>query len=234
MPSAAESLDAILAKPQVWRGQGNTSGFAAGLSTGHAELDVVLPGSGWPVGALTEIFVERPGIGELQLLMPAAVQLTRNARWLAMIAPPYLPYAPAMAGCGISLKHFLLLDPQSRDEQAWAGEQLLLSGNCGAMLLWNDHLQDRTLRRLQHAAENSGALAVLFRTRRAQPFTAAALRLHVSRSKGRTVIQILKRRGGGLPPPVHLDLHASLTRRGNATPRLEPATVTDSCLQHAQ
>lgn len=234
MSAAAESLDAILAKPQVWRGQGNSSGFAAGLSTGHAELDVVLPGAGWPVGALTEIFVERPGIGELQLLMPAAAQLTRNARWLAMIAPPYLPYAPAMAACGINLQHFLLLNPQSKDEQAWAGEQLLLSGNCGAMLLWNDNLQDRALRRLQHAAENSGALAMLFRTRRAQPFSATALRLHVSRRKGRTVIQILKRRGGGLPGAVQLDLHASLIRRGSAVPQTEPAMLADNCPQHAQ
>lgn len=234
MSAAAELLDAILAKPHVWRGDGKASGTTPGIPTGHAELDVVLPGSGWPVGALTEIFVERPGIGELQLLMPATAGLTRNARWLAMIAPPYLPYAPAMAACGINLKHFLLLDPQSKDEQAWACEQLLLSGNCGAVLLWNDKLHERTLRRLQHAAENSGALAVIFRTRRAQPFAAAALRLHISRSSGRTVIQVLKRRGGGLPLAVHLDLHAPLIRRGAAMPQPGPAAIIDGCLQHAQ
>jgi cell division inhibitor SulA len=233
MSVAVESLDAILARPHVWRGEGNAPGTVPGIPTGHAELDVLLPGLGWPAGALTEIFVERPGIGELQLLMPAAARLTRDARWLAMIAPPYLPYAPAMAACGVHLKHMLLLNPQSKDEQAWAGEQMLVSGNCGAMLLWNDHLQDRTLRRLQHAAEHSGALAVIYRTRRAQPFASAALRLHVSRSNGRTVIQVLKRRGGGLPAPVQLDLHASLIRRGSA-PRPEPAAVTDACLQHAQ
>lgn len=233
MSAAVESLDAILARPHVWRGQGN-SGAAPGIPTGHAELDVVLPGSGWPAGALTEIFVERPGIGELQLLMPAAARLTRDARWLAMIAPPYLPYAPAMAACGISLKHFLLLNPQSKDEQAWAAEQLLLSGNCGAMLLWNDKLHDRTLRRLQHAAEHSGALAVLFRTRCARPFASAALRLHVSRSNGCTVIQVLKRRGGGVPAPVRLDLHASLIRRGSGMPLQKPAAAVPSSLQHAQ
>jgi hypothetical protein len=234
MSAAVESLDAILAGPHVWRGQGNTSDTVSGIPTGHAELDVLLPGRGWPVGALTEIFVERPGIGELQLLIPAAAQLTRNARWLAMIAPPYLPYAPAMAACGIHLKHMLLLSPQSKDEQAWAGEQLLGSGNCGAMLLWNDHLQDRTLRRLQHAAEHSGALAVLFRTRRAQPFVSAALRLHVSRSNGRTVIQVLKRRGGGIPAPVQLDLHASLSQRVPATPQPRSTVLANTCLQNAQ
>ena len=234
MSAAVESLDAILAGPHVWRGEGNASSAVPGIATGHAELDVLLPGRGWPVGALTEIFVERPGIGELQLLVPAAAQLTANKRWLAMIAPPYLPYAPAMAALGIHLKHMLLLNPQSKDEQAWAAEQLLGSGNCGAMLLWNDHLQDRTLRRLQHAAEHSGALAVLFRTRRAQPFVSAALRLHVSRSNGRTVIQVLKRRGGGVPAPVQLDLHASLIRRGSVAPQQKPAAAANDRLQHVQ
>jgi hypothetical protein len=33
------------------------------------------------------------------------------------------------------------------------------------------------------------------------------LRLHVSRSESRTVIRVLKRRGGALPAPVTLDLH---------------------------
>lgn len=234
MSVAVDSLDAILAGPHVWRGQGSVSGSAQGIPTGHAELDVLLPGRGWPVGALTEIFVERPGIGELQLLMPAAAQLTGRGRWLAMIAPPYLPYAPAMAASGVHLKHMLLLNPQSRDEQAWAGEQLLASGNCGAMLLWNDHLQDRTIRRLQHAAEHSGALAVLFRSRRAQPFASAALRLHVSRNNGCTVIRVLKRRGGGVPAPVRLDLHASLIRRGSGVPQQKPAAVANNRLQHAQ
>jgi hypothetical protein len=48
------------------------------------------------------------------------------------------------------------------------------------------------------------------------------LRLHVSRTEGRTVVRILKRRGGGLPAPVVLDLYSTYRRRrGGATPLRE-------------
>ena len=207
----------------VWCSRRHAAAIAPGIATGFTELDMLLPGGGWPVGALTEIYVERPGIGELQLLMPAAAQLTRNARWLAMVAPPYAPHAPALAACGVHLSQALVLRPQSPDEQVRTCEQLLDSGQCGAVLMWLDHAQEYTLRRLQHAAERSGTLAVLYRSRRTQPFSAAALRLHVSKTDGRTVIHVLKRRGGGMPSPVKLDLHGSLTRRPLPAPPLRIA-----------
>ncbi len=224
MPVAAAALDAVLNSPNVWRGHASAPATPSGIATGFAELDLLLPGGGWPAGALTEIYEDRPAIGEFQLLMPAAARLTQDARWLAMIAPPYMPYAPALAARGVRLQHVLLLHPQSPDEQAWACEQLLNSGHCGVVLLWTDRVQVRTLRRLQHAAAHNGAIAVLYRSRRAQPFSAAALRLHVGKSDGRTIINVLKRRGGGAPRPVQLDLHGSLTRRLPAVVPLPAAT----------
>jgi hypothetical protein len=68
-------------------------------------------------------------------------------------------------------------------------------------------VHERALRRLQLAAEEGGASLLLFRSARVAPATTAALRLHVSRSENRTVIRVLKRRGGVLPAPVTLDLH---------------------------
>ena len=43
---------------------------------GFAALDRYLPGGGWPLGPLIEVFVERYGVGELSLLMPALAALT--------------------------------------------------------------------------------------------------------------------------------------------------------------
>ncbi len=219
------SLDEILRRPDIWRGRSCAAVKSDSISTGHAELDAVLPGGGWPTGALTEIFVERQGIGELQLLMPAASRLTRNGRWLALIAPPYVPYAPALAACGIDLQHVLLLSTARASEQSWACEQLLDSGQCGIVLMWPEATEQHVLRRLQHKAENGSAVTVLYRPQRAQPCPTATLRLHVSKRESHTVLHVLKRRGSSVENPVRLDLQATLIRRTSALTR-QSATAT--------
>jgi hypothetical protein len=210
--------------PNLWRGNDFAHVATPSVPTGYAELDVHLPGSGWPTGVLTEIHVERPGIGELQLVMPAAARLTQAERWQVMIAPPYLPYAPALAAHGVKLSRLMLIRPKTLAEQLWACEQALQTENCGTVMLWldqsNERIPEHALRRLQHAAERRDVLAMLFRASRASSCMQAALRLHVSRQEGSTAVRILKRRGGGIPAPVVLDLHSTLLRRPSA-PRRE-------------
>ena len=209
----ASPLDAVLNHPAVWRGNDCARVAVPSVPTGFAELDVLLPGAGWPAEALIEIYVERPGIGELQLMMPAAARLTQAERWLVMIAPPHIPYAPALLGHGVRLSRLMLIRPQTVEAQLWAGEQALRSGSCGAVMLWLNRVQERALRRLQLAAERSGALAMLFRAARAPSFSSAALRLHVSKADGRAIVRVLKRRGGSIPAPVALDLHGTAAAR---------------------
>lgn len=209
----ASPLDAVLNHPAVWRGNDCARVAVPSVPTGFAELDVLLPGAGWPAEALTEIYVERPGIGELQIVMPAAARLTQTERWLVMIAPPHMPYAPALLGHGVRLSRLMLIRPQTVEAQLWAGEQALQAGSCGAVMLWLNRVQERALRRLQLAAERSGSLAMLFRAARTPPFSSAALRLHVSKANGRAIVRILKRRGGSIPAPVALDLHGAVAAR---------------------
>ena len=216
------SFDAVLNHPALWRGNDCARVVIPSVPTGFAELDVLLPGAGWPAEALTEIYVERPGIGEMQILMPALARLARNERWLAFIAPPYIPYAPALASHGVRLSHVMLVRADAVEMQLWAGEQALRSGSCGAVLLWVNHLPERALRRVQLAAEGSGALVMLFRSARATPYTATALRLHLSKADGRTAVRILKRRGGGIPAPVMLDLHRATASRFSAPSHTTP------------
>lgn len=210
---AAQPLDVVLNHPAVWRCGECARVAVASVPTGFAELDGALPGGGWPAGALTEIYSERPGTGELRLVMPAAARLTQSGRWLTLIAPPYIPYAPALASHGVRLSRVMLVQTTAVEESLWACEQALRSRGCGAALVWLDRAPERLLRRLQLAVEGDGALVLLFRPARAIPASCAALRLYVSKSQGRTLVRVLKRRGSNVPAPIALDLHGTLAAR---------------------
>jgi hypothetical protein len=218
------SLETVLNHPAIWRGNDCARVARPSIPAGYPELDVLLPGGGWPAGALTEICMERPGIGELQLVMPAAARLSRSGRWIIMISPPHIPYAPALAAHGIQLSNLMLVRPEADEEKSWACEQALHSACCGAVLMWADRMPERTVRRLQLAAEHGGAFAMLFRSSRAVPLITAALRLHISKADGRTIVRILKRRGGSILAPVALDLHGTLA--GHSIPARRPVPAS--------
>ncbi len=198
------SLEQLLDNPRVWRGRahGRTE---AGLSTGYEKLDRHLPGGGWPRRALTEILTEQYGIGELELLMPALSRLSADdplvpctePGWIAWVAPPFQPYPPALAACGINLSHLLVVRPKDDSEILWSAEQALSSGTCAAVLLWPERLADQDGRRLQLAAEKGSSWAVAFRpvTARHEP-SAAALRIELQADQAGTHVKIFKSRGG--------------------------------------
>ena len=87
------SLDLVLQHPGVWRGDRLAHMGEDTLPTGFAELDEQLPGGGWPRGALTEILLEREGIGELRLLLLALARVSATSDWQAWVSPPHVPYA---------------------------------------------------------------------------------------------------------------------------------------------
>ncbi len=192
------SLQAVLNRPDIWSGD-RLARAEDSIASGFPELDALLPGGGWPRGALTEVIIEREGIGELRLLIPALAKLTREDGCIAFVAPPYLPYAPALKSAGIKLPHFLLVRARSPKEQLWAAEQALRSGCFGAVLFWFNHAQD--LRRLQLATEAGKSLSVIFRALTRQPsYAALRLALAPAPAKDLTRVEILKRRGGQVPP----------------------------------
>lgn len=190
----------------VWQADRLAGSAAPGLSTGFAVLDAQLPGGGWPRGALIELLVARPGVGELSLLLPL-LRTTADDHWHAWIAPPFLPYAPALGAAGVPLERLLLVRTASTAETLWATRQATASGACSAVLAWPGRIDNAGLRRLQLAAEDSATPLFLFRPAEAarQP-SVAALRLHLSARPGRLVIDILKRRGPAPGAPVTLEL----------------------------
>lgn len=187
---------------QVWRGRGAPSARAV-IPTGFRELDSHLPGGGWPLGAITEIFVDGYGIGELKLLMPALAALTaadplKPPKWVAWISPPFVPYAPALQQHGVGIDRVLMIHPTSGNKsRLWAIEQVVRSGASAGVLAWIASAEDVILRRLQLAAEEQGCWVLLFRPSSAsQQRSPAALRLRLSQSPAATRVQIFKCRGG--------------------------------------
>ena len=169
----------------------------AGLSTGFRDLDQALPGQGWPGASLTEILVEQEGVGELSLLMPALATLSVEHRWIAWIAPPHIPYGPALAAHGVDLSRVLLVHARPGRDACWALEQALGSGTCSSVLAWpGSNLDGRLLRRLQLAAESGQTTGFLFRSVENihEPST-AALRLALKSTAEGLQVRVLKCRG---------------------------------------
>ncbi|WP_324781187.1 translesion DNA synthesis-associated protein ImuA [Thiobacillus sedimenti] len=213
------SLESVLQHPGIWRGDRRAQTAEAALPTGFAALDALLPGGGWPRGALTELLLARQGIGELRLLMPALAQLPETDGWLAWVAPPYVPYAAALAAAGIDLKRLVVAKPPTEADAWWTAEQALRSGACGALLAWLRAPDERRMRRLQLAAETGHAWGVLFRhARAAHERSPAALRLLLEPAADGLAVHILKRRGGPVSQPVVVALpQAGAARRPRRT-----------------
>ena len=227
MPSLAAGLDQ---HPGIWRGSELARTACPGIATGFAALDAELPGGGWPGGALTEILPQHEGIGELRILGPALAQLAAQGKFIAWIAPPHLPYAPALAAAGIGLERIVIVKTSKDSDSLWAAEQALVSAACGGVLVWPRGIGYTQLRRLQLAAEDGRCLAVLFRPpQTAREPTPAVLRIALATAAGGLALSILKRRGAPLSRPILLPaLSAPLAAANSSSPARFDAHVVDS------
>ncbi len=192
---AVASLDSLLAAQTLWHAGRHPATTRDGEPTGHAALDALLPQRGWPRRALTELLLPADGVGELALLMPTLARLSREGGTLALVAPPYLPYAPAWQAAGIDLGALQVIETTPRDA-LWAFEQCLRSGACAAVIGWPRQADAQALRRLQVAADSGDCLGFVLRDRKhAMNPSPAALRLEHDGDGWR----VRKCRGGPAP-----------------------------------
>ena len=220
MPHSAAALASLLAHPAIWRGD-DCAVEPSTVPSGFAALDAVLPGHGWPQGALTELLLEREGIGEIRLTLPALARLQAAGRDVVWIAPPWQPYAPALAAAGIDLERFHIVHCAQAKDALWAFEQALRAPECGAAFAWLPTHDERLLRRLQVAARDGRTWGALWRRPGQRgSATAAPLRLALAPHDGQLAVRVIKRRGAGLPQPVLIDIDAAV-----GAPHLEPAVT---------
>ena len=192
---AVVALETLLAAQTLWHAGRSARIIADGEPSGNAALDAWLPQGGWPRGALTELLLPADGVGELQLLFSTLARMTQAGHTVVVIAPPYIPYAPAWQAAGVDLAHLEIVEAQPRDA-LWAFEQCLRSGACAAVLGWPNHADAQSLRRLQVAAHSGSCVGFALRDRKhlANP-SPAALRLEQSGGQW----QVRKCRGGPSP-----------------------------------
>ena len=203
MPRSS-ALVSLLSHPAIWRGD-DVAPEPSAVPSGYAALDAALPGRGWPQGALTELLLEREGIGEIRLTLPALVRLQSERRDIVWIAPPYKPYAPALAATGLDLSRLYVVACKTPQDALWAFEQSLRAPECGAAFAWLATQDERALRRLQVAAREGRTWGALWRRPGVRGAAMAApLRLALSRQEGRLAVRVLKRRGSDLMAPILL------------------------------
>ncbi len=192
------SLAQLLEHPAIWRGR--SAARIDTLSTGFRALDEGLPGGGWPRIGLTEILAPRHGVGELRLLLPLLARLAAVSppRWVVWIAPPFEPYAPALAAHGVCVERQLVVRTET---PLWAMEQALDSGACELALAWVRRAQPRSLRRLQLAAGRGRTPGFLFRAlTTACEASPAELRVLYEPDEAGATLRLLKSRGGVRTP----------------------------------
>jgi len=181
--------------PALWRMKDFGCYSPQGMATGYSQLDGILPEHGWPKNSLVEIVTPHWGIGELKLLLPLMKSMTEQKRYLLWVAPPYIPYAPALVDAGVDVNYLIVIKPEvSCKDALWGMEKALQSEACGLVLAWLNWLPNGVVRRLQLAAQNSGSLGVLFRQRNDKN-SPAALRLQLNSSANGVQVQVLKARG---------------------------------------
>ncbi|MDT8989639.1 translesion DNA synthesis-associated protein ImuA [Curvibacter sp. APW13] len=213
LPDAPTAASLAHLHAGLWRADSLSAAPQPVLASGHAALDAVLPGGGWPVGALCELLQPPGQHSEWRLLLPALARSGQGA--VVLVAPPGVPFAPALAAQGLAAQRlvWLRLAPDQEHERLWAAEQALRCAQADAVLLWlpgpAHGAQAAHLRRLHLAAVQHGSLFFALREHSArQQASAAVLRLGLGLAPHGTdsalQVEVIKRRGPPLQAPVHL------------------------------
>ena len=208
-----------LANAHVWRA-GELGGVSLQtVATGYAGLDQVLPGNGWPQGAMTEVLQPQAGLHEWGLVAPAlaAVQGASNGmnsirgQMMVLVGAPHLPFGPALGARQLEMPRMLSVQGKKGNAPSllWATREALQCADVTAVMAWLPDARSAHLRRLQIAAHAHNKLLFVFRPLRAQQESSPApLRLLLEgavHEDGNLLIHLLKRRGPPLAAPILLD-----------------------------
>jgi protein ImuA len=206
----------------MWRGDElGSSSQREVVSTGFEQLDVELPGGGWPCRSLTEVLQPQPSLCEWRLLGPSLKRIAAAGGHVILVSPPKHPHVPGLLQHGLQAHQIVWLDAKTPAERLWTTEQLIKSNPAGAVLSWLPQARQEQLRRLQVHAQSCDSPVFLFRPATCQhDASPAPLRLLVDLGADWQIdVKVFKRRGPPLDEQLSLfSIPESLL--GVLTPRL--------------
>jgi protein ImuA len=196
-PASARPLPDQLGQV-VWRAHGHAHRPAHVVASGHATLDAVLPGHGWPCRTLTEVVLPQPGQAEWQLLAPALRQVISPHAPVMLLNAPHEPGLQGLQQLGLDARQILHVVAQSKHDSLWALEQALKADCFSSVMAWLPGVAPPVMRRLQSLAGRHSGLLFVFRELAAQTQASAAplrLRVGLGPCPHPLVVDVFKRRG---------------------------------------
>jgi protein ImuA len=136
------------------------------IATGCPALDRLLPEGGWRRGTLVEWLFAGRGGGAGALAMITARQAATEGGAVVVMDNRHDFYPPAAAALGIDLENLIVIRAATPKDRLWALDQALRCEGVAAVWAPQEELDPHTFRRLQLAAEASGALGLLVRHER--------------------------------------------------------------------
>jgi protein ImuA len=206
------SLEQLLCRGDIWRGQSHQAQPQLVVDSGFAQLNARLTGNGWPVAGLIEICQRPAAHGEWQLLMPAL--LNPRGGMLVLLNPPAEPFAQALLKAGIDLERLLIIATKNKADFLASFIELARSDICDAVMAWQppQTLSYTELRKCALASAEGQGVYVLFRPEAARNQSSpAVLRLHLAWQAEQLSVSIFKQKGELLADnaPINLPLPAA-------------------------
>ncbi len=210
------------------------------FSTGCAEADHCLPHGGYDAGTIVEYLQSSTQCGAISLALIAAREALHSTdRACLFVDWQQQFYPPAASALGIDLKRLIIVRPQTLAERLWAIDQALRSSAIVAVIAEIEHIDDRSARRLQLAAERGGGVGLLVRgeAARHQP-SWAEIQWLVQATPAQKItahrqlaLELMRVRGGRPGAQLKLQIHATHARLEastleSASPSKSPAQLT--------
>lgn len=234
--SSAQSLEQLLCRGDIWRGQAHQTPLRLVVDTGFTQLNDRLAGSGWPVASLIEVYQGTANHVEWRLLMPALLSSQRGL--VVLLNPPASPFAQELLKAGMDLERLMIVQVKDKADFLASFIELVRSDACDAVMAWQPQqsLSYTELRKCALAATEGFGIYALFRPETVRNQSSpAVLRLGVQLELDQLSITIFKQKGELKADrgAIHLPLpavwkgllpHSQLDQSGKSKPKVASVT----------